>query len=281
MFYRVVMQGHVLGGADLEEVKGHFARVTGLPLRVAEEMFGGMPHVVKRQVEKIDAERIAATLRAIGAAATVEREVPGTDDETPEGDLVIATPFYSGPPTIVPGSEALPEISPAEARRARLWRVVRSKWTLRGVGAVLMIGALILLAPLAEQALSPASNVSAPAGIAPARAPAKEIEPAPSPDINASLFEGPWRCTNQRTGVSDYWSYFADGRLIFHGDALSELPPSPEIAASAPTRWTIVGQRLSHTYVQGAPDTYTVTQLSLTRLRYSGERGLEIECRRP
>ena len=103
MFYRVVIQGRTLGGADVEEVKSQFVRVTGLPLGVAEGLFGGMPQVIKRQVPKTDAERIAATLRAIGAAATVEREVPGTDDETPEGALMIATPFNNGPPTIIPG----------------------------------------------------------------------------------------------------------------------------------------------------------------------------------
>jgi hypothetical protein len=283
MFYRVVMQGRTLGGANLEEVKNHFVRVTGLPLRVAEEMFGGIPQVIKRQVQKTDAERIAATLRAIGAAATVEREVPGTDDETPEGALVIATPFNNGPPTIIPGSVTLPEVSPAAARRARMRRAMRSKWTLLGGGA-LLVAAAILLAPLAEDYLPRMSGASAPtpARVAPARTPASDIEPVQTPPvINASLLQGPWRCTNQRTGVSAYWSYVANGTLVFHGDVLSEKPPPREIAANAPTKWTVEGQRLSHVYEQRAPDTYTLTQLSLTRLRYGGERGLEIECRRP
>ena len=85
MFYRVVMQGRALGGADLNDVKRDFVRVTGLPVPVAEQLFGGMPQVIKRQVPQTDAERIVATLRAIGAAATVEREPPGAEDETPEG----------------------------------------------------------------------------------------------------------------------------------------------------------------------------------------------------
>lgn len=281
MFYRVVIQGRTLGGADVDEVKNKFVRVTGLPLDVAEGLFGGMPQVIKRQVQKTDAERIAATLRAIGAAATVEREVPGTDDETPEGALVIATPFNNGPPTIIPGAVALPEVSPAEARRARVRRTMRSKWTLLGGGAILAAGA-ILLAPLAEDFLPGMNSAPQPARVAPARAPVSAIEPVQSlPVINTTLLQGPWRCTNQRTGVSDYWSYGANGALIFHGEVLSEKPPSREIAETAPAGWTIVGQRLSHTYPQRAPDVYTITQLSLTQLRYGGERGLEIECRRP
>ena len=281
MFYRVVIQGRTIGGADVDEVKNHFVRVTGLPLGVAEQMFGGMPQVIKRQVQKTDAERIAATLRAIGAAATVEREVPGADDETAEGALVIATPFNNGPPTIIPGSVTLPDVSSAMARRARMRRAMRSKWTLLGAGAVLVAGA-ILLAPLIEEYLPGMSGASAPAPVAATRAPATDVEPVqPVPVINAALLQGPWRCTNQRTGVSAYWSYTANGGLIFHGDVLSEKPPSRAIAASAPNQWTLFGQRLSHVYEQRAPDAYTVVQLSLTRLRYGGERGLKIECRRP
>jgi hypothetical protein len=283
MFYRVVIQGRTIGGADLEEVKSQFVRVTGLPLGVAEQMFGGMPQVIKRQVQKNDAERIAATLRAIGAAATVEREVPGTDDETPEGALVIATPFNNGPPTIIPGSAALPDISPLMARRARMRRAIRSKWTMLGAGAVLVVVA-ILLAPLAEEFVSDMSGASEPARYEPARAraPAADVEPAhPAPVINATLLQGPWRCTNQRTGVSAYWSYAASGALTFHGDVLSEKAASQDSAAPAPNQWTLEGPRLSHVYDQRAPDTYTVDQLSLTRLSYSGGRGLEIECRRP
>ena len=281
MFYRVVIQGRTIGGADVHEVKYQFVRVTGLPLGVVEGLFGGMPQVIKRQVPKTDAERIAATLRAIGAAATVEREVPGTDDETPEGALVIVTPFNNGPPTIIPGAAASLEVSPAAARRARMRRAMRSKWTRLGGGAILVAGAIVL-APFAEDYLPGMNSAPAPVRAAPARAPVSEVEAVQSTlVINASLLQGPWRCTNQRTGVSAYWSYGANGGLIFHGDVLSEKPPSSELAASTPTRWTVEGQRMSHLYQQRAPDTYTLTQLSLARLRYSGERGLDIECRRP
>ena len=101
MFYRVVMQGRTVGGAELAAVKREFVRVTGLPVGVADGMFGGMPQVIKRKVPQSDAERIAATLRAIGAAATVEREVAGSEpeDETDEGINIIASPLGNGPPT--------------------------------------------------------------------------------------------------------------------------------------------------------------------------------------
>ncbi len=281
MFYRVVIQGRTLDGADVEEVKRQFVRVTGLPLRVAEGLFGGMPHVIKRQVPQTDAERIAATLRAIGAAATVERETPGIADETSRGPVVITTPFNNGPPTIIPGMVVEPEVSPAAARRTRVRRALRSRWTLVG-GAAIVVAAAILLAPYLEDLVGGTSSAPPKAPAAPTRAVAADVEkPQAVPVINPALLQGPWRCTNQRTGVSAYWSYGANGALIFHGDVLSEKPPPREIAATAPVGWTIVGQRLSHTYPQHAPDTYTLTQLSLTRLRYSGERGLEIECRRP
>src|SRR5215218_9822865 len=99
MFYRVVMQGRVLGTADIAGVKREFVRVTGLPVSVADDMFGGMPKVIKRKAEQSDAERIAATLRAIGAAATVEREVGefDNDDDTDEGINIIAAPLGNGP----------------------------------------------------------------------------------------------------------------------------------------------------------------------------------------
>lgn len=281
MFYRVVIQGRTLDGADVEEVKQKFVRVTGLPLRVAEELFGGMPQVIKRQVPQPDAERIAATLRAIGAAATVEREVPGAADEAPHGPVVITTPFNNGPPTIIPGAVVVPEVSPAAARRIRLRRAMRSKWAL-GSGATIVVAAAILFAPYLEDLVGGWSSAPPPARVAPTRAATSAVEQAQAvPVINPALLQGPWRCTNQRTGVSTYWSYGAHGALTFHGDVLSEKPPPRDIAESAPVGWTIVGPRLLHTYPQHAPDTYTLAQLSLTQLRYGGERGLEIECRRP
>jgi hypothetical protein len=279
MLYRVVMQGHTLGGADVAVVKQHFVRVTGLPAGVAEELFGGMPQVIKRQLSQTDAERIAATLRAIGAAAIVERELVGTEEETSEGIRVVAAPLNAGPPTVIPGSVALPVGTPVLSWHARLLRTMRANLPLVIGGAALVVGA-ILLFPVADELVRNLRHDPAPVPVAPKRTPAPD--PAPSaPVMNATLLHGPWRCVDQRTGASTYWSYGEDGALIFHGDVLSDRPPPPAIAASAPTGWKLDGQRLFHTFAQRAPDTYTVSDLSLARLRYGNERGLDIQCRRP
>jgi hypothetical protein len=268
------MQGRALGNADLDEVKRHFVRVTGLPPGVAEHLFGGMPQVIKRQVPQTDAERIAATLRAIGAAATVEREAPGTEDETPEGIQVVATPIHAGPPTIIPGSEPLPATTSVPSRHARLLRAVCAKWPLLA-GATALVAGAILFAPVADDLLADMRRTPAPARAAPTRAPATETVPS-APVLSATSLHGPWRCTDQRTGVSTYWTYSANGTLIFHGDALSD-----RVTASATSGWKLDGQHLIHTFAQRAPSTYTVSELTLSRLRYGDDRDLEIQCRRP
>lgn len=279
MFYRVVMQGRALGNADLDEVKRQFVRVTGLPLGVAENLFGGMPQVVKRQVPQSDAERIAATLRAIGAAATVERELTGTEDETAEG-IRVGAALYTGPPTVIPGSEPLPTATPALSRHARLLRAVLAKWPLFAGATMLVVGAIVV-APFVDDLVTNIRRAPAPTpGVAPARTPAAEVVSS-SPPMNATSLYGPWRCTDQQTGVSTYWTYTADSALVFHGDALRDGPAPGAAAASAPVAWQFDGQHLLHTFAQRAPDNYTVAELTLTRLRYGNERGLDIQCRRP
>ena len=279
MFYRVVMQGRALGGADVDEVKRHFVRVTGLPAAFAEQLFGGIPQIIKRQVPQTDAERIAATLRAIGAAATVEPEPPAAEAETPEGIQVVAAPLNAGPPTIIPGAMAPPPSAPVPSRHTRWLRLLRGRWSL--LRDAFMLAALaILLTPVVEDLLAEMRHTSAPARVAPKRTPAAEVVP-PAPVMVATLMYGPWRCTDQRTGVSTYWSYGANGALIFHGDVLSDAPAPAGAAASAPNGWKLEGQRLFHTFAQRAPDIYTVAQLTLARLRYGDERDFDIECRRP
>jgi hypothetical protein len=273
------MQGRTLDGADVNEVKQHFVRVTGLPTSVAEQYFGGMPQSIKRHVSQTDAERIAATLRAIGAAAIVERELPGTEDETPEGVRVVAAPLNAGPPTVIPGSEPLPVSTPAPSRSARLLRAMRAKLPLIFGGAALVTGA-ILLAPVADDLLRNWRPAPPPVQVAPKPTPEPGVAQSALP-LNATLLHGPWRCVDQRTGASTFWTYVESGVLIFHGDVLSDQPPPPAIAASAPTGWQLDGRHLLHTFAQRAPDTYTVADLSLARLRYGNERGLDIQCRRP
>jgi hypothetical protein len=68
-----------------------------------------VPKVIKRQVPQSDAERIAATLRAIGAAAIVEREIPASEEQSADEIRIVAAPLGSGPPTIIPGLQAAPQ----------------------------------------------------------------------------------------------------------------------------------------------------------------------------
>ncbi|HTP99103.1 MAG TPA: hypothetical protein VMN56_07235 [Casimicrobiaceae bacterium] len=277
MFYRVVMQGRTLGGADVAAVKRDFVRVTGLPAKVAEDMFGGMPKVIKRQVAQSDAERIAATLRAIGAAAIVERELAGSEDKTPEGIRIVATPLNAGPPTVIPGMEPLAEQPAPKSKALRLLGALAHRWPLIA-GAAAVVAAAVLLAPYADEWLTKMRRAPAPAAVAKASAaPAEAVLQAPA--LSPTLLQGPWRCVDQRTGVSTYWSYSPDGILIFHGDVLSDRP-APR-TSSTPTLWKLDGRRLLHTFDQHAPETYAVTELTLTRLRYGNERGLDIACRRP
>jgi hypothetical protein len=282
MYYRVVMQGRTVGGADLEEVKRNFVRVTGLPMDVAEGLFGGMPQVVKRQVQESDAERIAATLRAIGAAATVEREVAGAEEETTAEIRIIASPLNNGPPTIIAGADPSPT-EPAAASPAGRWlRKAMDKGPLVLGGVVLVAGA-VLIAPLATDYLSQLSQPATPpaAKTAPALAAASAPVDESAAPLNATLLQGPWRCTDQRTGLATYWSYTGDGALIHHGEALTDRRAPPAANASLPNAWKLEARRLVHSYAARAADTYTVENLSLTRLRYGNDRGLEIECRRP
>ena len=111
MFYRVVLQGQVAHGADVSEVKREFMRITALPSSVTDRLFGGMPKIIKRQVLEADAERIALTLRAIGAPATIERESEAGPDAGPEGPATLAPlggtdtiAFHDSPPVEAPVS---------------------------------------------------------------------------------------------------------------------------------------------------------------------------------
>lgn len=277
MFYRVVMQGRTVGGADIAAVKREFVRVTGLPVRVADDMFGGMPKVIKRKVEQSDAERIAATLRAIGAAATVEREAPGAvdDDDTYDGGIdIIASPL-SGPPTVAPGM-APPEAAVAPRKESRLGDLREKGPALLGLVAV--FGAVAYFGPEATDWIMSFKQPATPP-VAKAKAAAVQAGAGQNVTFNVSLIHGPWRCVDQRTGLGVYWSYHADGGLVLHGDVLSDRPSAGQ--GDAPTAWVMDGAKLVHKHAQGEGDAFKVAFLSLSRLRYVGERGLEIECRRP
>jgi len=276
MFYRVVMQGRTVGGADLAAVKREFVRVTGLPVNVADGMFGGMPKVIKRKLVEADAERIAGTLRAIGAATTIEREVGVVDDadDVDEGIDIIAAPLGNGPPTVTP--DMVPEEAAPPARRMQWMTRLRQKAPVV-LGTLAIVGAAVYFAPEVSGWVSSFRT--------PAPPPAKSAEPVEPGEatlaavaINASLVHGPWRCVDQQTGLGVYWNYGPDGALVFHGDVLSDRSAPSTTAANG---WGIEGNKLLHKHARGEVDAFSVSVLTLSRMRYVGDRGLEIECRRP
>ncbi len=276
MFYRVVLQGRAAGDHDLAQVKRDFSRVTGLPENVTERLFAQAPQPLKERAELADAERIAATLRAIGAAVTVERDLLASLEAVDGGVQEILAPDHRGPPTIAPGSEPTQPVAPPTAAQ-RMRRRLRA-YLPYIVGVPLAAVLVVVLAPYAleaYEALVPAPSAAPePVRPRPVEAPA---QPAP---LNARFLHGPWRCTDQQTGLSVYWTFAADGSLTFHGDTYkegAERVGDPDI----PSGWKLVDGRLAFTFAQKSPVTYTVNDLNLSRLHYSDDRDLDIQCRRP
>lgn len=278
MHYRVVLQGRTLGGADIEHVRREFIRVTGLPANMADNYFDGMPHPVKRQVSQADAERIAATLRAIGAAASVEREVADGEDEGPGEIRIVANPLISGPPSIIPGMGGATMTATAVGP-PRWMRQLREKLPVIAGVVVLALGAT-QLAPIVDefvQTLKPA----APPIAAPKRAATQEHDAA-TPELNASLLHGPWRCTDQRTGVATYWTYQEDGKLVYYGDTFKDGALVASSAQDVPQTWKLAGDRLVFAYRQDETESLEIQALTLGNLRYGDTRKrIEIDCRRP
>jgi len=279
MHYRVVLQGRTLGGADIEHVKREFIRVTGLPAKVADNYFDGMPHPVKRQVSQADAERIAATLRAIGAAASVEREVAEGEEEAPGEIRIVANPLISGPPSIIPGMGGAAMVA-TTVSRPRWVRQLREKLPIIAGVVVLALGAT-QLAPIVDdfvQTLKP----PAPPVTPPKRAAAATPEAAAPAALNASLLHGPWRCTDQRTGIATYWTYQEDGTLVYYGDTFKDGALVASSAKDVPQAWKLAGGRLVFAYPQGETESLGVEVLTLGNLRYGdARRRIEIDCRRP
>jgi len=279
MFYRVVLQGHVAQGADVTKVKREFMRITALPSSVTEGLFGGTPKVIKRQMPEADAERIALTLRAIGAAATVERELDAGPDVGPDG-----------PATLAPlgGADALPLLdSPLVeapvATRPNRWRVLaRRSLAWLAAGGVCM--ALVpFAAPVVDEWVQRVRGVP-PASPKPVpKVAATEEKPEIVPPKPENL-HGPWRCTNQTTGRSLYWLYNSDGTLGFLGESDFASGRPPIASADVPTDWLLQGDHLTWSYAgQGPQSTVvnTVLDLSLAKFNYIDVSHEPIFCRRP
>jgi hypothetical protein len=279
MFYRVVLQGHVAHGADMAEVKREFMRITALPSSVTDRLFGGMPKIIKRRVPEADAERIALTLRAIGAAATIERELETGPDASPEGPATLAPlggtdtiSFHDSPPVVAPVSSKMSRW-PSFAWRWLPWLVAS------GVGLALVPVA----APIVDDWVRRARVVPA---VIPKPA-SKVVASDVKPEIVAPKSEnlhGPWRCTSQSTGRSNYWLYNADGTLGFYGES-DFASGKPAIAsADVPTRWTLQGDKLAWSYAGHQPKAdaaIKVLDLSLMKFTYIDPSREAFSCRRP
>lgn len=279
MFYRVVLQGRAAGDQDLATVKREFARVTGLSDYVTEQLFTQAPRSIREGIAQADAERIAATLRAIGVAVTVERDLLASAESVRDGAHEILPPEHRGPPTVVPGSEAAAAPEPPTSVQ-RLRRRLRSYLPYL-IGAPLALAAVVVVAPIINDALRTLVPTKAPASAPVPSPPVSPADPpAPPEPPSARALHGPWRCTDQATGLSTYWTFRTDGTLTYHGDTLKEGPVRPGDPA-VPGGWEFADGRLLFTYTSAPPVAYTVTDLDLRRLRYGDGKGLDVQCRRP
>ncbi len=286
MLYRVVLQGHAAAGAELDEVKRNFVRVTALPLNVTEQLFDGTSKVLKRQASEADAERIAQTLRAIGAPATVlpEPTLPGGVAvlEAPTSSAVTAqrapaahpcSPATTSATDPDAASTAIVATPPVEQPTSR-----RRRFAL-AVAAVPLAIAVVIAVPSYQDWVRRwrSGAVAATA----ARKPAAETPTVQKPrTFDRSLLEGPWRCTDQTTGVSTYWQYVADGTLHYHGDNVTH-GEQPSTGPDVPVRWTIDDDRLTWTYDARPSLRLTLSELSLLHLDYRNQAQDLTRCLRP
>ncbi|MEP7330381.1 MAG: hypothetical protein ABI777_14320 [Betaproteobacteria bacterium] len=277
MFYRVVLQGRTAGEVDMATVKREFARVTGMSEDVTERVFAQVPHPLKEGVPKADAERIAGTLRAIGAAVTVERDLLTSLDAVDGGVHELAPLAHRGPPTVAAGSEPAPEAVPPTAAQ-RLRKKLRP-YLLLLLGAPLAAALLFVSAPYLDEMLLP----TGPAPVTPTDksvTPPTDDAPVSPVNVKIDLLYGPWRCTDQRTGISVFQSLGADGTFIAHGNTFKEGAPLVE-DDNTPRRWELTNGRLVFTFANKPPVAYMVRDANLTQLRYGDGLNLDIQCRRP
>ncbi|MFO1415393.1 MAG: hypothetical protein U1F10_16110 [Burkholderiales bacterium] len=273
MLYRIVLHSNFPPDTDPATVKREFARVTGLTQGVTEQLFASASTVIKRQVQKTDAERIAATLRAVGVQTTVELEWGGPPDNLPLGD-----------PSVSPALDALTG-APAKPSQAKRFAGRLRRYADVGLMLAALAGLGWALLQLYEY-LHPAPDVTKPVPkpVVAATPPAAEAAaPAPEP-FKAAHLEGPWRCTNHRTGLVEYWLYRTDGTLVFNGDADFSKGDKPPGGPDVPVGWRLAGKRMLWLY-PGKPEDAArgsnVVFLNLTRFDFEDAKGDVTACRRP
>jgi hypothetical protein len=267
MLYRVVLQGPPVGDENAAQVQREFMRVTALPEHVTAQLFAQMPQVLKRGLPEADAERIAQTLRAIGAVAAVEREATfragGIDPLT----ITPVTP----PPDTVESSPA--SATPSALRRAR-------PFVLWVAGVAVPVAVATVSAPAFDDWLSTLRPTAGPA--APAVGPKRARTPAPleTPVFNPTFAHGPWRCTDQRTGTTTYWLYAEGGLLAYLGNEI-EHGDRPISGPDFPDTWSITPEQLTWRFATKPPQNFKLLDLSFVHLNYAVNAGHETHCIRP
>jgi hypothetical protein len=245
-------------------------RVTGLPENVTEQLFSAMPQVLKRNLPEADAQRIAQTLRAIGTVATVERE-----QEAPREAGI--NPATISP--LSPQQDAL-ALPPAETPAIAAPPSKRARYLLFSIGAAVLLALGIVAAPTVDVWVASLRSTTGRAQTAPAPKGPQAVAPAEPRVFKPELASGPWRCTDQRTGVSTYWNYRDDGTLLYWGDDVAHgetAIPGPD----NPVSWSITSERLAWRYADKPPRSFTLLELAFDRLDYTSPSTGTIYCRRP
>jgi uncharacterized protein YbjQ (UPF0145 family) len=102
--FNVVFKGELLPGVDPAEARKTVAQLLKVDAAKAEQLLGGQPTVLRRDVDLQTAEKIQRALQNAGAAcelASLDGEAPST--ETAPGDAPSAPPQADG----VPGGEGI------------------------------------------------------------------------------------------------------------------------------------------------------------------------------
>lgn len=73
--FSVVMTGKIADGKDRDEVKASVARLFKLNSAQLEKMFSGKPVAVRRDIDRLQADKICAALLQAGAEAKVKARV--------------------------------------------------------------------------------------------------------------------------------------------------------------------------------------------------------------
>ncbi len=275
MYYRIVLQGHVADGRNQAEVRHQFSRVTGLPPGVTAQMFGSTPNVIKRQLPRADAERIAATLRAIGASVTLEPDYQGPSAGGLDPVTLPAIPNF-GPIGLPPE----PAAAPPPSRGSRALRKL-GQWALPVLGVGLIVAAALYFAPEFEAFVRKWRKAPEPPPMTVVRK--APIDAAPAQEASgprADHVHGPWRCTNQTDGSSTYWIYRPDGTLAYVGDDMKH-GDQPIAGPDVPTTWALDGDDLRLGGPGGAERALKIERLTLMQLEYRDPKGNATRCSRP